>query len=260
MSLDETKLQEYAETLYDAWASKTPVEPLSNDTAFNTADAYEIQSRVVDRILADGDEIAGHKLGLVSAAKQEQLGIDEPIFGYFTEGGVLDEPVVQTEELIAPRLEAEIGLVLDEDVPAPASVTDVLSATGAVVPVVEILESRFAGWEIPSAQDVIADNTSAGKVVVGETHSTVTDVDLRMESVVVSKNGEVVSSGTGADIMGNPARAVAWLGDRLDDLDDRLEAGELVMTGGITAADDMAPGDIYHVEFGSIGSIDVRAE
>jgi 2-keto-4-pentenoate hydratase len=128
------------------------------------------------------------------------------------------------------------------------------------VPVVEILESRFQGWSIPSAQDVIADLTSAGRFVVGESFRDVSDVDLAMESILVSVNGDIEATGVGADIMGHPARAVSWLGNRLEAEDDMLREGELVMSGGITAAIDIEPGDVYNVEFANIGSMQLRAE
>lgn len=259
MSLSRSNKDEFAEELHTAIESNTPIEPLTESEPFSIDEAYEIQSRLVDRIAGDGG-IAGHKLGLVSEAKQEQLGIQEPIFGYVADGTILEGRTIPTDELIAPRIEAEIGLILGRDVVPPVTTRDVLDATRAVVPVVEILESRFAGWSIPTAQDVIADNTSAGRVFVGETFRDVTDVDLAMESVVVSVNGEVEATGVGADIMGHPARAVSWLGNRLPDVDDGLEAGELVMTGGITAAIDIEPDDVYHVTFGTIGSIELRAE
>jgi 2-keto-4-pentenoate hydratase len=261
MPLSQDEVDRLATTLYEAYDEKEPVPPLTDDVEFSTEDAYRIQFEVFDRLSAGGrEDIVGHKLGLVSEAKQEQLGIPEPIFGYVAHETVLDGEPVPTEEMIAPRIEAEIGFILDEDLTAPVSTMDVLTATRAVVPVVEILESRYQGWAIPSAQDVIADLTSAGKVIVGDRHRDVTDLDLKMESVAVSVNGELEATGVGGDIMGNPARPVAWLADRLADVDDGLREGELVMSGGITAAIDIEPGDIYDIEFANLGSMTVRAE
>ena len=261
MPLSQDEIDHFATTLYEAYDEKEPIAPLSDETEFSTEDAYRIQFEVFDRLSEGGrEDIVGHKLGLVSEAKQEQLGIPEPIFGYVAHETVLDNEPVPTAEMISPRIEAEIGFILDEDLTAPVSTMDVLTSTRAVVPVVEILESRFQGWSIPSAQDVIADLTSAGKVIVGEQYRDVTDLDLKMEGVAVSVNGEVEATGLGADIMGNPARPVAWLADRLADVDDGLREGELVMSGGITAAIDIEPGDVYNVEFSNLGSIEVRAE
>lgn len=260
MALDENEIDDLAETVYHAYIAKEPIPPLTDDLELPTEDAYLIQRRVFDRITDDAEQNLGHKLGLVSEAKQDQLGIEEPIFAPVVRETLLENEPIPTEELIEPRIEAEIGIILDEDVPAPVTAIDVMTSTRAVVPVVEILESRFQDWAIPSAQDVIADLTSAGKVIVGESLRDTSDLDLAMESVVVSVNGEVEATGVGADIMGHPARAVAWLGNRLADFDDGLEAGDLIMSGGIPAAIDIEPGDIYNVKFANIGSIEVRAE
>lgn len=258
MSLDPATVDALAETLSTAYRTKEPIEPITDETELTIADAYDVQSRVLEKAYPDGERV-GHKLGLVSEAKQEQLGIAEPIFGALTDEMILEGPV-PTDEMIAPRLEAEVGFLLDDSLEPPVSTTDVLAATQAVVPVVEILESRFVGWSIPSAQDVIADVTSAAHVVVGERFRDVSDVDLALESVLVRHNGELAATGVAADIMGHPARSVAWLGDRLADRDDSIDAGELVISGGISAAIDVEPGDVFGVEFATIGSISVRAE
>jgi len=260
MSLNDSEKTDYANRLYDAYETKEPVEPITEDEGeLTTEEAYEIQAKVVERIRADTAGI-GHKLGLVSEAKQEQLGIQEPIFGYISEENVLDGEPIPASDMINPRLEAEIGFILDEDVEPPVTTADVLSATRAVVPVVELIESRFKGWTIPTAQDVIADNTSTAKLAIGEQFSDVRDLDLVHEGVTVSVNGEIEATGVGADIMGHPARSVAWLGNRLADLDEQLVAGELVMSGGISAAIDIEAGDVFHVTFGEMGSVELRAE
>lgn len=259
MGLNDSEKTDYANRLYEAYETKEPVEPITEEKELTTEEAYEIQDRVVERIRENTDGI-GHKLGLVSDAKQEQLGIKEPIFGYISEENVLDGEPIPAADMINPRLEAEIGFILDEDVEPPVKTADVLSATRAVVPVVELIESRFKGWTIPTAQDVIADNTSTAKLAIGERFNDVRDLDLVHEGVTVSVNGEIEATGVGADIMGHPARSVAWLGNRLADLDERLVAGELVMSGGISAAIDTEPGDVYHVTFGNMGSIELRAE
>lgn len=260
MGLPQSEIDDFAEKLFTAYETKSPVEPLTEDAEFSTDDAYEIQASVVERLRERGANPIGHKIGLVSEAKQEQLGIQEPIYGRICDENELGRQPVPHGEMISPRLEAEIGFILDDDLAAPVTTTDVMTSTRAVVPVVEILESRYKGWSIPSAQDVIADNTSTALLRVGERFRDVSDIDLAMESVTVSVNGELEATGVGADIMGHPARAVSWLGNRLESDDDKLRAGELVMSGGITAAIDIEPDDVYHVEFANLGSIDLRAE
>ena len=260
MTLGSAEIDALAETLYRAYAEKEPVAPLSEDAELTTEDAYAVQAGVLDRIRDPERPRLGWKLGLVSEAKQEQLGIPEPILCEVLPETDLGAGPIPTEAMIAPRVEAEIGLVLDAGLEPPVSTAELLGATRGVLPVVEVLESRYQDWGIPTAQDVIADLTSAGGVVVGERLRDVRDVDLRQESVVISVNGEVVDAGVGAEIMGHPARAVSWLAERLAEQGRALEAGDLVMTGGITAAVDAEAGDTFQVDFASLGSISLHAE
>ena len=228
----------YADRIHHAVTELEHIQPLTDETDLTVDDAYDIQDQVIEQLLGDAGAIVGYKLGLVSGAKQEQLGIDEPIYCPVPEQFLLDD-VLDLDTCLNPRLEAEIGLVLDSPLEPPVTATDVLTSTGAVVPVVEIIESRFEGWRIPTAEDVIADITSGRRVVVGDQLCDVRDVDLAMESVTLTHNGELVETGVGADIMGNPARGVAWLAERLSEDGATLGAGDLIMTGGITAAVDI---------------------
>lgn len=260
MTQGDAAIDKLAGALYEAYSAKEPVPPLSEEAELTTEDAYAVQAAVLDRIRGPERRRLGWKLGLVSEAKQDQLGIPEPILCEVVPETDLGAGPIPTDAMIAPRVEAEIGLVLDTRLEPPVSTAELLGATGGVVPVVEVLESRYQDWGIPTAQDVIADLTSAGGVVVGERLRDVRDVDLRQESVVISVNGEVVDAGVGADVMGHPARAVAWLAERLAEQGRALEAGDLVMTGGITAAVDAESGDTFQIDFASLGSISLHAE
>lgn len=259
MTLSDDAVEEHASTIYDAFTQKHRIDPLTEETELPVPDAYAIQERVIADLLGDDGDILGYKLGLVSEAKQEQLGIDEPIFCAVPADFQIDG-TIPASELMAPRVEAEIGLILAEDLEPPVSPADVLSKTSHVVPVIEVLESRFKAWQIPTAQDVIADITSGCKLIVGECVRAPTDVDIAMEGVTVSLNGELVETGLGADIMGHPARGVSWLADRLQDREETMQAGDLILTGGITAAVDIEPEDLVTIQFGSLGTVELLAE
>ena len=253
-------IESHVDLLYRAFDEKELVDPITDSDDLTVEDAYAIQEGVIDRILGADGETAGYKLGLVSGAKQAQLGIDEPIFCPVPQELLIEPPHLDLDDCIKPRLEAEIGLVLGETLEPPVTSAEVIAKTQRVVPVIEIIESRYKDWNIPTAEDVIADITSCRRVFLGNRALDVGDVDLAMEGITLTHNGELVETGIGADIMGNPAAGVSWLAERLAQRGDVLSAGDLLMTGGITAAVDIEPGDIFNVHFSTLGSIDVVAQ
>jgi 2-keto-4-pentenoate hydratase len=133
---------------------------------------------------------------------------------------------------------------------------DVLDATGSVLPVVEVIDSRVRDWDI-RIEDTIADNASSALYVAGE-RTSVPETDLSLEGVKLYKNGTLESSGVGAAVLDHPARSVAWLANTLADLDETIEAGHIVLSGSLTPAVDLAPGDVISVEFTSIGTVNAR--
>jgi 2-keto-4-pentenoate hydratase len=253
---DDTR-EELAASLYDALRSGEPIGRLTADHDLTMADAYDVQTRLVDRRLDDGATVVGHKVGLTSDGIQEQLGVEEPDFGRLLDTMFVDGRVIPGEELIAPRIEPEIGFVLAEPLDPPVTYLDVLNATGSVLPVVEVIDSRVTEWDI-RIQDTIADNASSALYLTGERTSIPDDHDLSLEGVKLYKNGELESSGVGAAVLDHPARSVAWLANTLADLDERIEAGHLVLSGSLTPAVDLAPGDVVSVEFTSIGTVNAR--
>lgn len=259
MALDGETVDEVADDLYDALRSGDPIEPPTETHDVDVEDAYAVQSAFVERRVADGASVVGHKIGLTNDGIQEQLGVDEPDFGRLLDVMCVDGGVVDTADLIAPRVEPELGFVLGETVTPPVSRLDVLRATDAVVPVVEVIDSRVRDWEI-GIEDTVADNASSALFAVGSSTHSVTDRDLSLEGVKLRKNGRVVDSGVGAAVLGHPAAAVAWLADTLADLGDELSAGELVLSGSMTPAVDVAAGDVVTAEFGSTGAVTVGFE
>ena len=257
MPLDEDAVTSIADDLYEALRSGEPIAPPTDDHEMDISDAYAVQSAFVERRLADGASVVGHKIGLTSEGIQTQLGVDEPDFGRLLDTMVVDDGVVDADDLLAPRVEPELGFLLGADLEPPVSHVDVLAATDAVVPVVEVIDSRVRDWNI-GIEDTIADNASSALYATGESTHPVEGKDLSLEAVKLYKNGEVVDSGAGAAVLGHPARAVAWLANTLDGVDDRLTAGEIVLSGSMTPAVDVEAGDVVTAEFGGTGSATLR--
>jgi 2-oxo-3-hexenedioate decarboxylase len=247
-------ITELAARLARATAARAAIPPLSDGLpGLDAATGYAVQA--VAREAAG--PLAGWKLGATSRAKQAQVGVHEPVRGFLASASALDlgEPLV-TSQLIQPRAEPEIVFVMGRDLSGPAvTAADVLTATAGVAAGIEILDSRFVDYRF-TMPDVIADNTSAGRYVVGAPVPP-DGIDLRLAGVVLEHNGEVTATAAGAAALGHPAAAVAWLVRALAAAGDRLRAGQIVLSGGLTAAVPLRPGDVVVATIDRLGSVEL---
>ncbi len=222
------------------------------------ADAYAIQAALLERMLARGDSLAGAKLGLTSAAKQEQMGVDEPVYGWVPASSVLQGENVPLDELIHPRCEPELVFILAQDLAGPGvTADDVLDATDRVVGGIEVIDSRYEAFSF-TLPDVIADNTSAARVAVGSNGMGPRDADLTTLGCVFEIDGEVTGTATGAALLGDPAACVAMLANHLGRHGQKLEAGWLIMAGAATDARPLSPGTVATARYSHLGSVTVR--
>lgn len=262
MEATGTKIQELAKALYQAELDRTPIAPLTEKNPNLTPeDAYRIQLEWVKLKVQDGARITGKKIGLTSKAMQNMLGVNEPDYGHlFDYMMISDNESFNTEELLQPRIEAEVAFILKEDLKGPGvTVADVLAATKYVVPAIEIIDSRIANWKI-KLPDTIADNGSSARVVLGNKATEIDGLDLQLMGMVLEKNGQQISTGAGAAALGHPAYAIAWLANKLSQFDITLKAGEVILPGAVAAAVDVEKGDHITVLFSGIGSVSVSFE
>lgn len=222
-------------------------------------DGYAVQMALRQRWLARGVRQVGWKAGLTSKAKMVQMGVSVPSIGFLMADMARPESsVVRTDDLVHPRVELEVAFVTKAPL-AGANTTrdDVLAATDFVLPAIEIIDSRFSGFkfDLPS---VVADNGSSARFVTGGRPRYVQDVDLPSLGVVMEKNGEAVTMSAAAAVMGHPADAVALLVKVLHELGETLPAGSFVMSGGITEAVAVKPGDTILARYQDLGSLSVR--
>ncbi len=249
-----TDVSELAARLAKAVADRTAIAPLSDDQpGLDAAAAYAVQAAAREQ----AGPLAGWKLGVTSRAKQAQVGVHEPIRGFLASANALDlgEPLV-TGELIQPRAEPEIVFILGRDLSGPsATAADVLAATAGVAAGIEILDSRFLDYRF-TMPDVIADNTSAGRFIVGAPVPP-EGIDLRLAGVVLEHNGDVVATAAGAAALGHPAASVAWLVRSLAAEGEGLRAGQVVLSGGLTAAVPVRPGDVVVASIDRLGTIEL---
>jgi 2-keto-4-pentenoate hydratase len=257
---DQQLLADLADQLWEADRARAPVEPLTDrHRGLDVSDGYAIQTRNIERRVAAGAHIRGRKIGLTSRAMQELLGVTEPDYGVLLDDMfVEDGDEIPLETMVQPRVEAEMAFVLDRDLAGPGVTTaNALAAIAGVLPAIEIVDSRVAGWRIKLV-DTVADNASSGKLVVGGRLTRLTDIDPRLVGMALSRNGEVIDTGAGAAALGNPVRCVAWLANKLGSFGITLRAGDVVLPGAVHRMIEVRPGDVFRAEYAHLGAVTAR--
>jgi 2-oxopent-4-enoate/cis-2-oxohex-4-enoate hydratase len=258
--MDTNTIERYGDELYQALRERRPVEPLTDrESDITVDDAYRIQLRTIQRRLDAGERVVGKKIGVTSKVVMDMLKVNQPDFGHLLSGMVLNEgEAVRTAELIAPRAESEVAFVLKRDLQGPGvTAADVLRATDCVMPCFEIVDSRIRDWKI-RIQDTVADNASCGVFVLGGTRRSPRDIDLALAGMVLEKNGEIVSTTTGASVQGSPVNAVAWLANTLGRLGIALKEGDVILSGSQSPLVPVVAGDSLHCSVGGLGNCSVR--
>ncbi|HEY7592037.1 MAG TPA: fumarylacetoacetate hydrolase family protein [Actinophytocola sp.] len=252
--------RERAKRLYEARRNRVPVQPLTDaDPSLGADEGYLIQQELVKLLLADGDRIVGHKVGLTSKPMQRMIGMDSPDFAPVFESTVYsDGAEISASAFIQPKIEAEIVFVMGSRLRGPGvTAEDARAAVAGVGASVEIVDSRIVDWKIRLA-DTIADLASSGAVARSSRLVSLSEVDTRLVGMVMSRDGELVDTGAGAAALGDPVNVVAWLANTLGERGVALEPGHLIMTGALHAAVPMSPGETYLAEFDRLGSITVH--
>jgi 2-keto-4-pentenoate hydratase len=252
-----TDLEAIATALAEAYASRVPVAPLVDSyDGLTLDDAYAVQRIQVGRRLAAGATVVGFKVGLTSEAMRQQLGVHQPDFGHLLSDMVhaADAPIPAAGYL-QPRAEPEIALVLGQPLRRPGlSVSDLLAATAYALPAIEVIDSRIANWRI-GIVDTVADNASSGGFVLGQRPVPLDRFDASLAGCVFRRNGRIVATGAGAAVLGSPLNAATWLANELTGRGVELAAGHVILTGSVTAAVPVGPGDAVTATFDHLGAV-----
>ena len=218
---------------------------LSND------EAYQILFGLMGRRLAAGERQIGWKVGLTSKAIQQQFNVHEPVFGCILES----EPsghVFAPGDLINPGFENELCLHLGKDLSGSITLEDARAAIDVVHPSLEIIETR--GNLTEQLALALADNAQQKTIILGSPVSLPAQPESVEARVLI--NGEVVATGTGDAVLGNPLNSVVWLAAKLAEFGRFLKAGEIIMSGSFTRQFQIRPGDSIRCEFRGIGAVE----
>lgn len=218
--------------------------------------AYAIQQHNTARALSQGRRLVGRKIGLTSTAVQRQLGVDQPDFGaLFADMARQDGAEIDCNDVLQPKAEAEVALVLERDLTAQVhTVADVIRATAFALPAIEIVGSRIAGWDI-RLTDTIADNASSGLFVLGTRPVPLAALDLVSCGMSMELAGEPVSVGAGAACLGNPLNAAVWLANTMSRVGAPLRAGDVILTGALGPMVPVQPGHVLTARIEGLGAV-----
>lgn len=257
MTADET-LEKLASELFEAAMTRTPIPLISKrHPEFGVDEAYRVSLGVLERRRAAGERLVGKKIGLTAKAVQDMLGIDEPDFGFMTDAMALENGAETSiaETMLTPMIEAEIALVLKSDLPMEGVTPEqVLDATEFAAPSFELVDTRFDTPKI-AIVDTVADNASCAFFALGDERVDPRRLSLPDISCKLYCDGELISEGAGAAVMGSPLNSVAWLANRLGAFGVRLEAGDVVLPGSVVPFAAIAPGQSWRAEFSGLGSV-----
>lgn len=255
------KLEELASMLLKAEKECKPLEePITKlKSDLNLDEAYKIQLMIRDEMLKCGYKVVGKKIGFTSKGMQNLLGITQPDYGHLFDNMIIPQGTpCDTAGLISPKVEGEIAFILKKDLTGPGvTVSDVHQATEGVMASIEIVDSRIMNWNI-KFEDSVADNASSSRFILGSKIMSLKELDLRSLGMFIEKNGELMNSGAGVEVLGNPAYSVAWLANKLSEFGIGLKAGEIILSGAITAATSVEKGDIISVSFDKLGELQVK--
>ena len=260
--LTDAERKQAMQTLLDAEKNRKQATQMSvTYPKIEIEDAYAISTLVAKHKIANGAKLIGHKVGLTSKAMQASSQINEPDYGHLlADMEVFEDVPVPAAKYLFPRVEVEVGFLLAEDLPgAGCTEDDVLAATAAYAPSIELIDTRIKDWKIALC-DTIADNASSAGYVLGPARVSPKDIDITAIDAVLTRNGEVVAEGRSDAVLGNPVTAVAWLARKVDSFGVRLRAGDIVLPGSCTRAIDARPGDEFVADFAGLGSVRLSFE
>lgn len=227
--------------------------------------AYAIQRAWMALKLASGRRVIGRKVGLTSRAMQVAVGIDTPDSGVLLDDMLFEDgSTIPGDRFIMPRVEAELAFILRRRLCGPdVTLYDVLDATAYVTPSLEILDTRIfrsdpATGRARTVFDTVADNAANAGVVLGGQPVPVDRIDLRWSGAIVHRNGVIEETGLAAGVLSHPARAVAWLCNRIAAEGAALEPGQIVLSGSFIRPVEASRGDVVHADFGPLGSVTCR--
>jgi 2-keto-4-pentenoate hydratase len=250
-----------AEVIASVRLNRTPLQLAPEAAPHDETEGYRVQDEVHTLLSADFGRLVGHKIGCTSAVMQQYLSIPHPCSGAIYAGGVhASGKTLPFNDFVRVGVECEIAVLLGHDLAAsaaPFTADTVAEAIDAYMPAIEIVDDRYADWRSIGAPTLIADDFFAAGCVLGAPVLRAAAPELASVIGRAVINGKEVSRGAGADVLGHPHNALAWLANHFAHQGKSLRAGEIVMTGSLVQTIWLHAGDSVEIELSGLGNVAV---
>lgn len=248
-----------SDLIWRLWDAGEAIARLPAELAPETrVDGYAIQSGLS---LKTKRGLVGWKIAATSKAGQSHIGVDGPLAGR-----LIAERTVTSGQTLSFRgnrmrvAEPEFAFRAGRDLPPRASpyvVDEVLAAMDALIPAIEVPDSRFTEYAKVGAPQLIADNACAHQFVLGSPAMCEwRSLDLACYPVHATLKGRTERDGIGANVLGDPRLALTWLVNELSGLGVTLTCGQVVTTGTCMVPLEIQAGDHIHADFGALGTVE----
>jgi 2-keto-4-pentenoate hydratase len=255
------KILTAAKTIATSRRNRAALKALpANAAPLDEAEGYRVQRAVHDLLLPVTGALVGYKIGCTSKVMQEYLDIPHPCGGGVFARSVYESGVgLPAADFVRVGVECEIAVRLARDLSPseePFTAEWVMEAIESYMPAIEIVDDRYEQWETLGAPTLIADDFFAAGCVLGPPRARNAAPDLLEVTGRALINGKEAGRGTGADVLGHPHQALAWLANHLAAEGKGLHAGQIVMTGSLVKTVWLNAGDAVVMELQGLGRVE----
>ena len=260
--MNNSKIIEAANILYNSRINLKKIKELPKDcTPQSFEEAYSIQDELTKKYLSANKKtvLIGKKIGCTNKAAQIQLNVKESFFGnIFSDNISKSNCIINSEKYFSPYVEPEFSFVMKNELDiskAPYNVNTVYESILAILPSIEIVDSRYEDWTSVGVNNLIADNAVHAHWVFGTEVKDLSNFNLNNHSVDLLINKKLIEKGNSNNVMGNPINSLTWLINNLALMGKVLPKNHYISTGTCTKAIPISRGDNITADFGTLGTI-----
>jgi len=258
--MNQQDIHAAAAILWRHWQQSTRLDELpAHCRPATRGEGYAIQAEIAK---LSGQNIVGWKIAATSTAGQRHIRVNGPMAGCLLAARALEGgarlSLAGNNMKVA---EAEFAFRMARSLPKRAesySVEEVLAAVASLHPAIEVPDSRYKDFTSVGEAQLIADVACACWFMIGPaTRADWRALDLAQHGVAAYRNGAMVAQGSGANVLGDPRSALAWIANELSTYGDGLRAGDVVITGTCLTPLPVSAGDSVKMDFGAFGALEV---